>query len=107
MSKDAAPGRCVSAVIVTHHSGVVLMKSLHALERQPELKDIFVVDNGSRPSPMVPTRLGDLRIELRCNIDNPGFAVACNQGAASALSEYPVVHQSGLLFARWRVGGNA
>ncbi|HRD72846.1 MAG TPA: glycosyltransferase family 2 protein [Aquimonas sp.] len=88
MSKDAAPERCVSAIVVTHHSDSVLMKSLHALERQPELKDIFVVDNGSQPSPIVPTRLGELRIELRCNIDNPGFAVACNQGAAAALSEY-------------------
>ena len=88
MSQFAEQGVCVSAVIVTHHSDAVLMKALHALARQPELKDIFVVDNGSNPSPVVPTRLGNVRIELRCNIDNPGFAVGCNQGAAAALSDY-------------------
>lgn len=80
--------RNVSAIVVTHHSDAVLMKALHALERQPALKDIVVVDNGSNPSPVVPTRLGDVRVELRCNIDNPGFAVGCNQGAAAALGEY-------------------
>ena len=55
--------RNVSAIVVTHHSDAVLMKALHALERQPALKDIVVVDNGSNPSPVVPTRLGDVRVE--------------------------------------------
>lgn len=71
----------LSVVVVSHDSDAVLPRCMAALHAQRGLRlEIVVVDNGSRRPP-TPSLGAD---QVLCNPDNPGFAVACNQGAARA-----------------------
>lgn len=85
MSADAA--RC-HVVIVTHNSEFGFARCIRALQQQVGLTlDIVVVDNGSLVDPA--TLLEDAGgIRWLRNQGNPGFAVACNQGAALTRCEW-------------------
>jgi len=73
----------VTAVVVTHNSGKTLSRCLLAALTQDAVSALVVVDNGSSDHwrDALPADARLLRVE---NHDNPGFAVACNQGAALA-----------------------
>lgn len=78
-----APPSC-SAVLVSHDSEATLEACLQALASQEGVDlEIVVVDNASRRDPAGTVRAPAAVRWLR-NPDNPGFAVACNQGAALA-----------------------
>ncbi len=80
MSDDA---QSVTVVVVTHNSAWTLSRCLNAALAQAAVTAVVVVDNGSGDNwrDALPTEARLLRLE---NPDNPGFAVACNQGAALA-----------------------
>ena len=72
----------VDVVVVAHDSGAVLRDCVERVLAQPGLRRLVVVDNGSRDGAI--ERLPpDARLAVMRNQDNPGFAVACNQGAAA------------------------
>ncbi len=71
----------LSVVVVSHDSDSVLPRCINALRAQRDLQtEIVLVDNGSRLPPSAELGVD----QLLCNADNPGFSVACNQGAARA-----------------------
>lgn len=73
----------VSAIIVAHDSGAYLHDCVQDLLAQDADLEIIIVDNGSRDG--VPKRLPQHpRLRVLRNADNPGFSVACNQGAVLA-----------------------
>lgn len=85
MSGEEDPTPDLSVVVVSHHSHSVLPRCLDSLAAQRELSiEVIVVDNGSQPPP--PRHPGTDHVLL--NPDNPGFAVACNQGAALAHADW-------------------
>lgn len=77
----------VAAVVVTHHSAGTLRACLDSLLAQPALVELWVVDNGSSDGwrDCLPA---DARVRQIANADNPGFARACNQGAAASGADW-------------------
>lgn len=70
----------IAAVVVAHDSGAELAECVARLLARDEVAEIVVVDNGSRDDGIA--RLpADPRLSVVRNAGNPGFAVACNQGA--------------------------
>lgn len=79
--------RC-RVVIVTHDSDETLSDCVDALLSQEAVElDVQVVDNGSQRSPAA-WLSKDPRCTILRNADNPGFSVACNQGAAGTASPW-------------------
>ncbi len=78
-----APVVELTAVVVSHDSGAFLHACVADLLAQQARIRVVVVDNGSRDG--APDALpADPRLEILRNPDNPGFAIACNQGASQA-----------------------
>jgi GT2 family glycosyltransferase len=83
---DDAPD--LSVVIVTHDSAAALQRTLPAIVAELRPGDELIVsDNGSsdRTADLVAELAPDAKLLARG--DNPGFAVACNAGAAVASGE--------------------
>lgn len=81
----SAPG--VAAVVVSHESGASIDGCLARLRAAAAVAEIRVVDNGSRDDTVAVVQrhaLDDPRLRFIANPDNPGFAAACNQGAAAS-----------------------
>ena len=77
------PAGAIAAVVVAHDSGTVLPECVARLLAAADVAEVRVVDNGSRDG--APAALGpDPRLRVLRNDGNPGFAVACNQGAAAS-----------------------
>ncbi len=77
-------GDHIRAVVVTHCSGTTIAECLAALLAAPEVVEIVLVDNGSDDDTQLRVRdfVGEpSSVSLHRNADNPGFAIACNQGA--------------------------
>lgn len=77
----------VCAVVVNYNAGPLLAELAASLAGQPGLSELIVVDNASSDGSLEPLEAGQIRgIPLRVvkNLDNRGFAAACNQGAALA-----------------------
>ena len=82
---NAADG--IAAVVVAYNSESTLDVCLLRLRAGTGVRAIRVVDNASTDSTMQIVQrhaLDDPRVRFIANPDNPGFAVACNQGAADA-----------------------
>lgn len=77
----------IAVVVVCHNSGQTLHRCVERLLRQPELDELLLVDNDSHDGSLeqLPT---DARSRVLRNPDNPGFAQACNQGAAASRSPW-------------------
>jgi len=76
----------VAAVVVSYNSAATLAACLTSLRMQPELAEIRVIDNGSRDGSMAlleALRTEEPRLRLLRLPGNPGFAAACNLGAAA------------------------
>ena len=77
----------VAAVVVSYHSAATLAACLASLRAQPELLEIRVVDNGSRDdsvAQVIALAAVEPRLRLLHLPGNPGFAAACNLGAAAS-----------------------
>ncbi|WP_024891371.1 glycosyltransferase family 2 protein [Luteimonas huabeiensis] len=82
---DAAGG--IAAVVVTYQSASTIGECLERLRAAAGVTQIRVVDNGSRDGTLALVQRHaslDPRVRFIGNPDNPGFAVACNQGAAAS-----------------------
>jgi GT2 family glycosyltransferase len=74
----------IAAVVVTYQSAETIDECLMRLRAATGVAAIRVVDNASDDGTMEVVQrhaAGDPRVHFIANPDNPGFAVACNQGA--------------------------
>lgn len=77
----------IAAVVVTYRSAETIEACLQRLREADGVTQIRVVDNGSDDGTLgIVQRIAarELRLKFIANPDNPGFAVACNQGARSS-----------------------
>ncbi len=77
----------IAAIVVSHESAATLDDCLQRLRGADGIADIRVVDNASTDGSLEITQrhaVADPRLRFIANPDNPGFAVACNQGAADS-----------------------
>ena len=75
----------IAAIVVAFNSEETLDDCLIRLRAAEDVAEIRVVDNDSRDGSLDIVQrhaLADPRLRFIANPDNPGFAVACNQGAA-------------------------
>ena len=82
-SVDAAD---IAAIVVTHNSADSIDACLARLRAAAGAAAIRVVDNASQDETLAIVQrhaAADPRLRFVANPDNPGFAVACNQGAAA------------------------
>lgn len=74
----------IAVIVVSHASAETLDDCLSRLLAAEGVAEIRVVDNASRDGTLDIVQrhaLADPRLRFIANPDNPGFAVACNQGA--------------------------
>ncbi|WP_058835560.1 glycosyltransferase family 2 protein [Luteimonas abyssi] len=84
---DTAPADGIAAVVVTYRSASTIDECLTRLRAAEGVVQIRVVDNGSVDATLTIVQRHaslDPRVRFIGNPDNPGFAVACNQGAADS-----------------------
>jgi len=77
----------IAAIVVTYQSASTISACLKQLRRAQGVAQIRVVDNASRDATMeIVQRQSsqDERLRFLANPDNPGFGIACNQGAADS-----------------------
>lgn len=77
----------MAVVVVTYESGSTIDSCLQRLRAAADVAQIRVVDNASRDDTLAIVQrhaLEDRRVRFVANPDNPGFASACNQGAAAS-----------------------
>lgn len=77
----------IAAIVVSHDSAETLDECLSRLRAAEGVAEIRVVDNDSRDGSVDIVQrhaLADPRVRFIANPDNPGFAVACNQGAGDS-----------------------
>lgn len=77
----------IAAIVVSHDSAETLDECLARLRAARGVAEIRVVDNDSRDGSVEIVQrhaLADPRVRFIANPDNPGFAVACNQGAGDS-----------------------
>ncbi|KQH73256.1 glycosyltransferase family 2 protein [Xylella fastidiosa subsp. sandyi] len=83
----------MAAVVVTFQSGSTIDVCLARLRAAKDVAEICVVDNGSHDETLNIVQchaLADPRVRFIANLDNPGFAAACNQGAADVSAPWLV-----------------
>lgn len=92
MSEGAqtSPGE-ISVIMVSYLTGPALMESIRAVQRDPDIAELIVVDNGNTRAERirlveVASRRGNVRI-LQGH-GNVGFARGCNYGARLAQGDY-------------------
>jgi hypothetical protein len=76
----------LAVVIVSHQSAATLEDCLARVRAAQGVVQVRVVDNASTDDSVAIVQqhaLADARVRFIANPDNPGFAVACNQGAAA------------------------
>lgn len=74
----------IAAIVVSHRSAATVDACLRHLRVARDIVQIRIIDNGSDDGTMECVQrhaATDPRIRFVANPDNPGFAVACNQGA--------------------------
>jgi GT2 family glycosyltransferase len=74
----------IAAIVVTHRSSATIDECLVRLRAAAGVAQIRVVDNGSDDDTVAVVQRHaavDARLHFVANPDNPGFAIACNQGA--------------------------
>jgi len=84
-------GDGIAAVVVTHRSASTIDACLRALRAAEGVTEIRVIDNGSDDDTMPTVQrhaMADARVRFVANPDNPGFAIACNQGARGSTAPW-------------------
>ncbi|MBS0214225.1 MAG: glycosyltransferase family 2 protein [Proteobacteria bacterium] len=77
----------IAAIVVSYRSAATIDACLRHLRAARDVAQIRVIDNGSDDGSMECVQrhaAADPRIRFVANPDNPGFAVACNQGASAS-----------------------
>lgn len=77
----------MAAVVVTYESASTIEQCLQRLRQAQGVVEIRVIDNHSSDDTLDVVQrhaLADARVRFIANPDNPGFAVACNQGGIVA-----------------------
>jgi len=77
----------IAAVVVSHQSEETIDTCLRRLREAQGVTQVRVVDNGSEDATMDIVQrhaTADGRVRFIANPDNPGFSIACNQGAADS-----------------------
>ena len=88
---NAVAGDAIAAIVVSHDSEETLDDCLQRLRNADGVVEIRVVDNDSRDGSLEIAQrhaVVDPRLRFIANPDNPGFAVACNQGAADSQASW-------------------
>lgn len=88
----ATAGADIAVVVVTHQSASTLDECLARVRAAAGVGAIRVVDNQSTDGTLEIAQRhasADPRLRFIANPDNPGFAVACNQGASDAAHAMP------------------
>ncbi|HVJ36755.1 MAG TPA: glycosyltransferase, partial [Stenotrophomonas sp.] len=83
----------IAAVVVTYRSGATIDECLARLRAAADVAEIRVVDNDSDDDTLTVVQrhaIDDARVHFIANPDNPGFATACNQGAADSSAPWLV-----------------
>ncbi|MDQ3040332.1 MAG: glycosyltransferase, partial [Pseudomonadota bacterium] len=81
----------IAVVVVSYASEETMDDCLQRLRLADGVAEIRVVDNASRDGTLDIVQrhaLADPRLRFIANPDNPGFAVACNQGAADTAATW-------------------
>lgn len=81
----------IAVVVVSCNSEETLDECLSRLRAADGVEEIRVIDNASRDAGIDLVQrhaLADARLRFIANPDNPGFAVACNQGAAASAAPW-------------------
>jgi GT2 family glycosyltransferase len=81
----------IAAVVVAFNSEETIDECLARLRAARDVTEIRVIDNDSRDSTMELVQrhaVADPRLRFVANPDNPGFAVACNQGARASTAPW-------------------
>ncbi|QDH70982.1 glycosyltransferase family 2 protein [Marilutibacter alkalisoli] len=81
----------ITAIVVSHCSAETIDNCLQRLRASTGVAEIRVVDNASGDDTVEIVQrhaASDLRVRFIANPDNPGFAVACNQGAADSAAPW-------------------
>lgn len=84
---DVETSSGITAIVVSHESVQTIDDCLVRLRASDGVVAIRVIDNGSRDGTVDSVQrhaLNDARLRFIANPDNPGFSVACNQGAEGA-----------------------
>ncbi len=74
----------IATVVVAYQSAATIDECLSRLRAAAGVAQIRVIDNNSRDDTLAIVQrhaAADARVRFVANPDNPGFAVACNQGA--------------------------
>jgi N-acetylglucosaminyl-diphospho-decaprenol L-rhamnosyltransferase len=79
----STPPPAVSVIVVSHDSGAPLHDCIDRVLAQDAALEVLLVDNASRDGSL-DALPADPRLRLVRNAGNPGFGVACNQGARLA-----------------------
>jgi N-acetylglucosaminyl-diphospho-decaprenol L-rhamnosyltransferase len=85
LEAGVAAAGAIAAVVVTYESEETIDGCLRRLRDADGVAQIRVVDNASSDDTLAIVQrhaAADARLHFIANPDNPGFAVACNQGAA-------------------------
>lgn len=93
---SAKQGSRITVVMVSYMTGPALLESIEALQNDPDIYELIIVDNGNAPADR--THLFDAAQDLAAQRGrtvrilqghgNIGFARACNYGAALATGDY-------------------
>jgi GT2 family glycosyltransferase len=92
----------IAAVVVTYRSAATIDECLSRLRAAAEVEEIRVVDNDSDDDTLGVVQrhaIEDARVHFIANPDNPGFATACNQGAADSRAPWLVFINPDLMVA--------
>jgi len=87
----AATPRDIAVVVVTYQSASTIEDCLRRLRLAQGVGEIRVVDNDSRDGTLEIIQrhaAQDPRVHFIANPDNPGFSVACNQGARDSTAPW-------------------
>jgi len=94
MSKNALPDQkpavTATIVVVSYHTGSVLMQAIDAILAQPELDELVLVNNGNPPAvteQLLRRAASEPRFKLLDGHGNVGFAAGCNMGVVACDSD--------------------
>ncbi len=89
--RTSLPSDALAVVVVSYRSAATIDDCLSRLRAATGVAEIRVVDNGSDDGTLEIVHRHaalDARLRFIANPDNPGFAVACNQGAAACAAPW-------------------
>ena len=91
MNAGVMSGAGIAAVVVSHDSEETIDDCLQRLRNAAGVTEIRVVDNDSCDATLEIVQrhaVADSRVRFIANPDNPGFAIACNQGAVDCTAPW-------------------